>query len=846
MNTLISDRLEAVFDEASVLPRDERDEFLQSACKGDSGLRHAVEALLASADEADAFFSGLGERLGLQSVLDGTIDLPREERIGSYRLLRLIARGGMGAVYLAERADQQFEKQVALKVLPVGIGGDAVRERFIAERQILARLVHPNIARLLDGGITGSNTPYFVMDYVDGEPIDEHCDRQRLAMDARLALFTQVAAAVDYAHRNLVVHRDIKPSNVLVDRAGDVKLLDFGVAKLLLPTADDAMLTRVSGRPMTLGFASPETIRGEPVSVAADVYSLGVLLYLLLTGRHPFPDAGDSPATMERRIVEQDCPLPSQAAVLNDEAGSHFGVSPRELSQRLKGDLDTIVMKCLQADGEQRYSTVEQLIADLHRHRDRLPVSARPPSLVYRSRKFIRRHTAAVATAMTVVVALLAVASLATVNAITSARQAREIAVERDRAEDINTFLLSIFELSGPNQTKGETVTAIELLARGAERVRTELGDQPQRQATLMHSIAEVYSQLSLFDKARPLLEEAVTLHRQAGTDTSLEFRRTLEDLAAVNEVEGSLDAADTLMRQLIELQRSGDDAELAGSLLVLGRIQHKMGNVGEAEELYRSGLDLHGGRSGSGTDEVARGLSYLGSLLEQRGALQEAEVMHRDALGIRRALYGEQHINLVESHHNLGATLLGQERFAEAREHFELALAISQQLLPQGSQGKGFLYNGLGRVLEATGELDLALENYALSIDMFRRFLGEEHFNVGIVTGRLGGVLLQQGKHESAEATLREGIRILAAALPTHRMLPRMRLNLGLCLARTAQFEEAESLLLAVYEQEELPAGQDEIRRTSLEGIVELYDAWGQPVRAARYRAELSDLPAP
>ena len=558
---MISKQVEELFEASSQLSQDERAAFLDTACGKDTDVRIAVEKLLTAANSAEHYFSDLSDRLGLQSVFDGELELPRTESIGAYRLVKLIGRGGMGAVYLAERADEQFEKQVALKLLPIGVGGEAAQRRFLAERQILARLVHPHIARLLDGGITDDGTPYFVMDYVDGVPIDVHCDENRLSLEQRIALFIDVAEAVEYAHRNLVVHRDIKPGNILVESSGEVKLLDFGVAKLLVPDANDDPLTRVGGRPLTLMYASPESIRGEAVTTAADVYSLGLLLYVLLTGRIPYPVDTQDNAEMQRLICEYDAIPPSRGLLsLPEDAARQIAANarskPRALAQRLQGDLDTIITKALRKDPDRRYSTVEQFIADLRRYQHGLPVAARPASTAYRLQKFVRRHKAGVAAASAIAIALLIVAATAIYSAVTSAQQAREIAAERDKAEQINDFLLSIFELSSPNQTKGETVTALELLDRSTERVRTEMAGQPQRQALLMHSIAVVYSEMSQFDTAKSLLEEARALHRDNGSHRSADYASSTELYAEIREIEGAFDEAEETVREAIGIRR--------------------------------------------------------------------------------------------------------------------------------------------------------------------------------------------------------------------------------------------------------------------------------------------------
>ena len=843
---MISKQVEELFEASRPLPQDERAAFLDSACGTDSAVRIAVDALLTAANSAEHYFSDLSHRLGLRSVFDGELELPRTESIGPYRLVELIGRGGMGAVYLAERADEQFEKQVALKLLPIGVGGEVAQRRFLAERQILARLVHPHIARLLDGGITDDGTPYFVMDYVEGEPIDAYCDDRRLSLEQRIALFIDVAEAVEYAHRNLVVHRDIKPGNILVESSGDVKLLDFGVAKLLVPDADDDPLTRVGGRPLTLMYASPEAVRGGTVTTSADIYSLGLLLYELLTGQFPYPVDPQDNAETQRLICEFDAVPPSRSVLsLPEDTARQIAAkarsTPRALAQRLQGDLDTIITKALRKDPERRYSTVEQFIADLRRYQQQLPVAARPASTAYRVKKFVRRHRAGVAAASAIAIALLTVATTAIYSAVTSAQQARQIAAERDKAEQINDFLLSIFELSSPNQTKGETVTALELLDRSAERVRSELAGQPQRQALLMHSMATVYLEMSQFDTARRLLEEARALHLDTGNGRSADYASATELHAEIREIEGAFDEAEEMVREAVQIRRDLEaPKELAFSLLVLGRIQHKSGQVEAAESLYREALRIRRSVDDEDDETIASALSYIGSILQQRGELAEAEAMQREALSIRHDMHGDDHMILVESHHNLGTVLMERGQLDAARSHFEEALRISTRLVPEGEQGQVFLYNGLGSVYDRMGNLERAHENFQRSLDMLMQYFGAKHPNTSIVQGNLGRVLVRQGRYREGESLLRSGIETLSMAVPSHHHLPRMQAFLGRSLAETRRFAEAEELLQTAHARQNDIRGSDhEYTKEAARFLFELYEDWQRPTEANAYRQQ-------
>ena len=402
-------QVKALFEQALERPPDERAAFLDQACHGDEALRREVRSLLSSHD--DGF---LDEPLSLDAPSGDDGAAHTGQRIGAYRLVREIGHGGMGAVYLAERADGQFHQQVAVKFVRHGVDSDTLRRRFRAERQILARLEHPHIARLIDGGVSEDGLPYLAMEYVEGTRIDHYCDAHHLSTNERLRLFLAVCEAVHYAHQNLIVHRDLKPSNILVTEGGTVKLLDFGIAKLLDDNAAATPLDevpRTGMRVMTPEYASPEQIRGEPVTTAFDVYALGIILYELLAGQRPYRLSGLSPGEMERIVCEKAPARPSTAVTREAQTDATRAATPEEISRmrstqpdklrrRLAGDLDTIVMMALHKDPSRRYRSVGQLSEDLRRHLDGLPVTARPDSFAYRISKFIRRHWMGVAAAV--------------------------------------------------------------------------------------------------------------------------------------------------------------------------------------------------------------------------------------------------------------------------------------------------------------------------------------------------------------------------------------------------------------------------------------------------------------
>ena len=455
-------RLKELFDEACALPADERPAFLEGACGGDAAMQEEILSLFEEEDRVHSLLDGVAvEAAGL---LDELTKAGRQ--VGPYRLVRRLGVGGMGEVYLAERADGQFDQQVALKLVRSGLTSEQILARFRSERQILARLQHPNIARLLDGGLTPEGQPYFVIEYVEGEPIDTYADARALSVDERLELFAQVCRAVTYAHANLVIHRDLKPSNILVTDDGQVKLLDFGIAKVLSEDGDaQEPLTRTGAAVMTPAYASPEQARGEPVNTSTDIYSLGVVLYELLTGLRPYEVDGRNPAEAVRVICEVEPERPSTAiteARSRDETtgetiGQARGTDVDRLRRRLAGDLDVICLKALRKHAERRYVTADEMGEDIRRHLKAIPIQARAESLSYRAGKYVRRHRLGVLATAAVVLMLAGLVGFYTARLADERDRAR---LEAEKAEQVAAFLQGLFQVSDPSESRGETVTA--------------------------------------------------------------------------------------------------------------------------------------------------------------------------------------------------------------------------------------------------------------------------------------------------------------------------------------------------------------------------------------------------
>ncbi|MDP9178706.1 MAG: serine/threonine-protein kinase, partial [Gemmatimonadota bacterium] len=577
--TQLVERWREVFDTADSaleLEPAERQAFLDQCLENHPSIGAEVKALIEAAAAASTLETPAAEFAapflqGVASIDEPDGDGDRSDAVsmfGPYRVRREIGSGGMGAVYLAERSDDQYRKEVALKVLPRWSGGDRRRlQRFLEERQILATLDHPGIARLLDGGVTVDGQPWFAMEYIDGRPIDKYCDDLRLSVEERLKLFCDVCSAVQYAHRNLVVHRDLKPSNILVSADGRVALLDFGIAKLLAedPTTANAAKT-VGDRLMTPLYASPEQIRGEPASTSADVYALGVLLHVLLTGGRPYRLSTFESYEVARAVLEQEPERPSVSAARESEpvgvragersaaarALSRGGTSVK-LVRRLRGDLDAMVLKAMAKDPSRRYATVEQLETDVRRHLTGLPVLAQPESRSYLTRKFIRRHRTGVAMASAAALLVVGFAAVMTVQRSSIRAQAERIALERDRAEQVGAIFLNIFRTVAPGD---RGIAARDILDSASARIDQQMIEHPEQRARLMFEMAQPYHRLELHDRARSLLETSLALRRNLQPKPDLEIAETLDQLGAVLLAQANVVGADEAYGEALALRR--------------------------------------------------------------------------------------------------------------------------------------------------------------------------------------------------------------------------------------------------------------------------------------------------
>jgi eukaryotic-like serine/threonine-protein kinase len=744
--------VEALLDAALDLPPHRREALLDDPATADPEVRDEVRRLV-GLEEASGGFLGepaaeyAAPLLAAGAGVEGPDPAP-PVRVGPYRVVGEAGRGGMGTVYLAERDDAQFRQRVALKLVRgASLADEHLLRRFREERQILASLAHPHIARLLDGGVTAEGLPYFAMEYVEGVPIDRYCAANALSVERRIELFCTVCDAVEHAHRRLVVHRDLKPSNLLVTGAGEVKLLDFGIARLLAPAEAEAEAPRTEAghRLLTPEYASPEQVRGEAVTTATDVYSLGVLLYLLLSGRSPYAAARGAPHELARAILETVPERPSAAA-------------PGPLARRLRGDLDTIVLRALHKEPERRYASVHALAADLRRHLAGEPVRARPDTLRYRAGKFVRRRRAAVAAAAVLLLSLAA-------GVVGTGWQARQAMREAERAEVVSRFLIGLFEASDPAGSRGDEVTARELLDRGAARLDADLARRPALRAEMLGVLGGIYRDLGSYASAEPLLRGALALRDSLGGADDPRTAAAADELGVLLLATARYEEAEALHRRALGARRRfrGDPLARARSLSALGNVLGRRAAFDEAERVHREAVALRLRHQGPGHADVAEALENLSTVLRARGGVEEAERLQRRALGIREAVLGPDHLATATSTNNLALLLSDRGQLAEAEALYRRVLAFDLRRLGEEHPYTAIVMNNLAGVLSRRGALDEAEGLFRRALEIDRRLHGDVHPQVATVLNNLGHVLRDRGDYAGAE-------RLYLEALETFR----------------------------------------------------------------------------
>jgi serine/threonine protein kinase len=781
----------ALFDRALDAPVAERAALLLRECD-DPEVREEAERLLDADDRAGDFLSspagvlapGALATLETSAARSGTGTL-----VGPFRLVEILGKGGMGEVWVAVRVSADFQQKVAVKLLP-GAADLTSEARFRRERQILARLAHPRIARLIDGGVTADGRAWLAMELVVGKGLMEHAAEHDLDVDARLRLFVEICGAVQFAHQNLVVHRDLKPSNILVTASGEPKLLDFGIAKLL--EEEDEELTRTNERPMTLDYAAPEQVRGDAVTTASDVWALGAILHELLTGLRPYRTTGKNRGETERAILAAAPSRPSTQIDAGPVRGRPTARSSEVLRQKLRGDLDAIVLKAMRADPKDRYPSAEALGADVRRHLERAPVSARGEAASYLIRAMVRRHRAAFAFSA----AVLATLVIGLLGTLWQARRAREETRKAERAED---FLVSMLRAFDPDTAGGKPITQRDILGRGEARV-DELDSQPEVQARLLQVFAETWYGLEEYERARLPAERALAIERRRLGPRSLEVAKTLDLLGSVDFDQGQIPEAARTYTEALAIAREAegkDGVTVASCLNDLAGIKRREYAFAEAEQLRREALDIYRRELGPENAKTVEVMNDLGVLTGDEGHFAESAAIQAEACALLAKTHSDDHPATLICRYNWARDLLELGRAQEAETMLEDVRDRTVRVLGESWADIPAIDQMRGRAFDRLGKPAQALELFDAVIAEQEKKLGAENIELGPIHARKAVALLHLGRLSDAEVSARRALAIcLAQAHEELAYTARARAALGEVLLQEGNPKDAEDAL--------------------------------------------------
>jgi serine/threonine-protein kinase len=800
--------LEPLLDELLDLENDARQSRLHELRDQDAELAGELAALLEAEEDATSMFDAPLE----PPTVAGVGELRRADRrlgstVAGYTLIRRLGEGGMATVYLAEKPDAEFDHRVAIKLLKTDAPGDALMMRFQDEQRILAALNHSNIARFFDGGLTDDGQPYIVMEWIDGTPIDRYCDRHRLGLEARLELFETVCRAVEHAHHNLIVHRDLKPSNILVTDAGVVKLLDFGVAKLLDPEVDSnhgpGTLTSMYGAPMTPEYAAPEQFSGGAITTAADVWALGIVLYGLLTGTRPFETRAQLPHQIAATVLGTEPLRPSTAVQKPRRSESDAepdpellaearSSTPNRLAQRLRGDLDTIVLTALRKEPQRRYGSVEQLREDINRHRRHLPINARTESWPYLASRFLRRNWGRVAA--TAGVFLLLVGALTV--ALTERHQARREAAIAERVSD---FMVELFRTSDPKYGREGSVTAADLLEEGARRVDSELGNEPELHARMLMVIGDSFIALGEADRAFDLLRQAEAVWRRTLGPTGDETLAARCTIASIHGLQGNLDRAEAIYAELLEISHRHEIApEVAATISNdYGLLMVERGEPEKAVALYEEALGHHRRNGSLESQDAIRTRNNLAMAFRLMGRNDEAEAGLREVLSMQRAMYDEPHPDIANTINNLAAARRRQGDLGDAERLYRAALEQRREIYGDIHPDVAQSINNIGSILYYRDDIDGAADHFEQAYEVWREFFGGDHPRVADGLTNLGALRRRQGRLDEAVELHRRAADMQARLHgPTNRLHGVALYRLGSSLSAQSDWTEARRAL--------------------------------------------------
>ena len=801
------EQVNTIIDEALDLEwAQERERFIREKCSSES-LQKEVQELLRSIEDSGGLWEELekSNRVLSENITDERrsflstkksvqnyreVHATNPKNIGPYCIKKTIARGGMGEVYLAERINEDFHKKVALKIIRNEITSNEQAARFERERMILSSLNHPNIGQLLDGGISDDGRSYFVMEYVDGVPITTYCRQNHCDLPHRLKLFRQLCEAVQYAHSNFIVHRDLKPDNLFVTSQGNIKVLDFGIAKILNDDVSQNQIENTSsGRQiLTYKYAAPEQLTADPITTATDVYSLGILLFELLTGRHPFQFKEKSYTEIEHTIKKEIPPVPAHI----DSSATNFSDS----------ELDSIVLKALNKDPADRYQSAQHMLDDIIRYQENKPVLAKDGKAFYRSAKFLKRNSvpflSAAAITLTGILFLFFYTSK-----ITSEREIAQW--QAQKAEQATAILIDLFEANQPGQTESGNFTIHSLLELGQTKA-DNLDGFPELKGTMYSVIGQIYRNIGQFEKAGNLLTSATLTFKNHYGDTHIETINSMDHYGLLLINKGEFDRADSLLTHTLNMRRqylSDNPVALAQTLNYLALANRRKGNFDEAETLYRQSYELRSENLGTGHPLTLESLSSLAVTLHNKSMYKSAERLYRDLIQKRRRVLGAYHPDYAANISSLGALLMNIGEYEESELLLKEALGIRSSQLGEEHPAVAVTLNNLGILNKNMKRLKKAEEYFRDALTIRLEALGENHVNTAISYFCMADLMLRKKSPDSALSYMLKARTVFKKHLPeNHSFIVRSDLRLGSIYAEMNQMARAYSIMKPAYEQ--------------------------------------------